>query len=149
MEDFTGGTIHDQSARRQWTVDPPFDARVRELVRDWGAEKSSELIEEMIVTALRIARDQMSVADLKLINRSIKEMRYAAKVFAPFQHLRKVAIFGSARTSADSPEFQVAEDFAREMVAHNFMVAVSGLTSACHLSSKPTLSSKAIASWSI
>ena len=126
MEDFTGGTIHDQPARRQWTVDPPFDARVRELVRDWGAEKSSELIEEMIVTALRIARDQMSVADLKLINRSIKEMRYAAKVFAPFQHLRKVAIFGSARTSADSPEFQVAEDFAREMVAHNFMVITGG-----------------------
>jgi uncharacterized protein (TIGR00730 family) len=53
-------------------------------------------------------------------------MRYAAKVFAPFQHLRKVAIFGSARTSADSPEFQVAEDFAREMVAHNFMVITGG-----------------------
>ena len=126
MEDFTGGTIHDQPARRQWTVNPPFDARVRELVRDWGTEKSSELIEEMIVTALKIARDQMSVADLKLINRSIKEMRSAAKVFAPFQHLRKVAIFGSARTPADSPEFQVAEDFAREMVAHNFMVITGG-----------------------
>jgi uncharacterized protein (TIGR00730 family) len=53
-------------------------------------------------------------------------MRSAAKVFAPFQHLRKVAIFGSARTSADSPEFQVAEDFAREMVAHNFMVITGG-----------------------
>jgi hypothetical protein len=84
MEDFTGGAIHDQPTRRQWTVDPPFDARVRELVREWGAE-TPELIEEMIVTALRIARDHMSVADLKLINRSIKEMRSAAKVFAPFQ----------------------------------------------------------------
>jgi len=40
--------------------------------------------------------------------------------------LRKVAIFGSARTPADSPEFQVAEDFAREMVAHNFMVITGG-----------------------
>ena len=115
MEHFTGAAIQDQTAGRQWTVDPPFDARVRELVRDWGAEKSPELIEEMIVTALKIARDRMSVADLKLINRSIKEMRYTAKVFAPFQHLRKVAVFGSARTSADSPEFKVAKDFAREM----------------------------------
>ncbi|PYK95356.1 MAG: cytochrome D ubiquinol oxidase subunit II, partial [Verrucomicrobia bacterium] len=68
MEDFTGGAIHDQPARRQWTVDPPFDERVRQLVRDWGAEKSPELIEEMIVTALKMARDQMGVADLKLIN---------------------------------------------------------------------------------
>ncbi len=126
MEDFTGGAIHDQPTRRQWTLDPPFDARVRELVREWGAEGSQELIEEMIVTALKIARDRMSVADLKLINRSIKEMRNAAKVFAPFQRLRKVAVFGSARVSADSAEFKVAEDFGREIVAHKFMVITGG-----------------------
>src|SRR5882724_12573626 len=126
MEDFTGGAIHDQPTRRQWTVDPPFDARVRELVREWGAEKSPELIEEMIVTALKIARDRMSMADLKLINRSVEEMRYAAKVFAPFQNLRKVAVFGSARTLPNAPEFKVAEDFAREMVAHNYMVITGG-----------------------
>jgi uncharacterized protein (TIGR00730 family) len=126
MEDFTGGAIHSQPTPRQWTLGPRFDARVRELVRDWDAEKSPELIEEMIVTALKIARDHLSVADLKLINRSIKEMRSAAKVFAPFQHLRRVAVFGSARVSAASPEFKVAEDFAREMVAHKFMVITGG-----------------------
>jgi len=125
-EDFTGGAIHDQPTRRQWSIDPPFDARVRQLVRDWDTNQSPELIEEMIVTALKIARDRMSVADLKLINRSMKEMRGAAKVFAPFQHLRKVAIFGSARTPTNSPEYEVAEDFAREMVAHNFMVVTGG-----------------------
>ena len=125
-EDFTGGAIHDQPTRRQWSIDPPFDARVRQLVHDWNASETPELIEEMIVTALKIARDHMSVADLKLINRSIKEMRNAAKVFAPFQHLRKVAVFGSARTPAGSPEYEVAKDFAREMVAHNFMVVTGG-----------------------
>src|SRR6266513_5322655 len=125
-EDFTGGAIHDQPTRRQWSIDPPFDARVRQLVRDWDASESPELIEEMIVTALKIARDHMSVADLKLINRSVKEMRNAAKVFAPFQHLRKVAIFGSARTPPDSPVYEVAKNFAREMVSHNFMVVTGG-----------------------
>jgi uncharacterized protein (TIGR00730 family) len=125
-EDFTGGAIHDQPTRRQWSIDPPFDARVRQLVRDWDASQSPELIEEMIVTALKIARDHMSVADLKLINRSVKEMRNAAKVFAPFRHLRKVAIFGSARTPIGSPEYEVAKDFAREMVKHNFMVITGG-----------------------
>ncbi len=125
-EDFTGGAIHDQPTRRQWSVDPPFDARVRQLVRDWNASETPELIEEMIVTALKIARDHMSMADLKLINRSIKEMRNAAKVFAPFQHLRKVAIFGSARTPADSPVYEVARDFAQQMVSHNFMVVTGG-----------------------
>jgi uncharacterized protein (TIGR00730 family) len=126
VEDFTGGTTHNQPTRRQWSVDAPFDERVRQLVRDWGAEKSPELIEEMIVTALKIARDKMGVADLKLINRSLKELRYAAKVFASFQQFRKVVVFGSARVPMEAPESKVAEDFARKMVAHNYMVITGG-----------------------
>jgi uncharacterized protein (TIGR00730 family) len=126
VEDFTGGAIHDQPARRQWSVDPPFDERVRQLVKDWGAEKSPELIEELIVTALKMARDGMGVADLKLVNRSLKELRYAAKVFAPFRDHRKVAVFGSARTPPDAAESKVAEDFAREIVAHKYMVITGG-----------------------
>ena len=47
---------------------------------DWGAEKSPELIEEMIITALKMARDKMGTGDLKLMNRSLKELRYAAKI---------------------------------------------------------------------
>src|SRR5579884_1936259 len=125
-EDFTGGAIHAQPARRQWSVEPPFDQRVRQLVQEWNGTDSPELIEEMIVTALKLARDGTSVADLKLINRSVKEMRYAAKVFAPFRHLRKVVIFGSARTPANSPQYKLAENFARQIVAHNFMLITGG-----------------------
>src|SRR5947208_3953317 len=49
-------------------------------------------------------------------------MRYAAKVFAPYQHIRKVVVFGSARILPGAPEFKMAEDFGREMVAQNYMV---------------------------
>jgi uncharacterized protein (TIGR00730 family) len=122
VEDFTGGAIHDQPARRQFSIDPPFDTRVRELVRDWGAKKSPELIEEMIVTALKMAREEMGVADLKLINRSLKDLRNAAKVFAPFRKFRKVVVFGSARIPPGAPEAKVAEDFSRQMVAQKYMV---------------------------
>ncbi|HYR23822.1 MAG TPA: TIGR00730 family Rossman fold protein [Chthoniobacterales bacterium] len=126
MEDFTGGAIHDQPARRLWTVEPPFDERVKDLVRDWGANKNPELIEEMIVTALKMARDEMGVADLKLINRSLKEMRYAAKVFARYSKFRKVVVFGSARVPPDAAESKVAEDFARAVVSHDYMVITGG-----------------------
>jgi uncharacterized protein (TIGR00730 family) len=125
-EDFTAGAIHDQPARRQWTVEAPFDQRVQDLVRDWGAKKNPELIEEVIVTALKMARDEMGVADLKLINRSLKEMRYAAKVFAQYSQFRKVVVFGSARTTVDAPDAKVAENFARTMVAHDYMVITGG-----------------------
>jgi len=126
VEDFTAGAIQDQPARRLWTVEAPFDQRVQDLVREWGANKNPELIEEMIVTALKMARDEMGVADLKLINRSLKEMRYAAKVFAHYSQFRKVVVFGSARVSSDSPESKVAEEFGRAMVAQNYMVITGG-----------------------
>ena len=96
MEDFTGSAIQDQPARRTSSIGPEFDARIRQLVADWGAEKSPELIEELIVTALKMARDRMGTGDLKLMNRSLKEMRYAAKIFAPYRDVRKVVVFGSA-----------------------------------------------------
>src|SRR5260370_28727319 len=80
----------------------------------------------MIVTALKMARDEMGVADLKLINRSLKEMRYAAKVFARYSKFRKVVVFGSARVPADAAESKVAEDFAPAMVSHDYMVITGG-----------------------
>src|SRR5207248_7456401 len=128
MRDFTTGTIQKEARKHsgQWTIEPPFDERVRELVEDWGTEKTPELIEEMIVTALKIARDEMGVADLKLINRSLKELRYAAKVFAPYRNKRKVAVFGSARTPSAAPVFGMAEEFGREIVKRNFMVITGG-----------------------
>jgi hypothetical protein len=78
------------------------------------------------VTALKIGRDQMGVADLKLINRSLKELRYAAKVFAPYTQIRKIAVFGSARTPTDAIPFRMAEEFGREIIKHNFMVITGG-----------------------
>ena len=125
MEDFTG-TIQDQPARRTSNIGPEFEERIRQLVADWGAEKSPELIEELIVTALKMARDKMGTGDLKLMNRSLKELRYAAKIFAPYRERRKVVVFGSARTAPSEPEAQLAEEFGRQMVAHDYMVMTGG-----------------------
>jgi Predicted Rossmann fold nucleotide-binding protein len=126
VEDFTSGITQDQPARRQSSIGEPFDERVHELVADWGAEKSPELIEELIITALKMARDKMGTGDLKLMSRSLKEMRYAAKVFSAYRAFRKVCVFGSARTPPSEAQYAVAEEFAREMVAQNYMVITGG-----------------------
>jgi uncharacterized protein (TIGR00730 family) len=96
------------------------------MVSDWGAEKSPELVEEMLGTVLKMSRDKMGTGDLKLMNRSLKEMRYAAKVFAGYREYRKVCVFGSARTLPTAAEFGVAEEVARAMVAKNYMVITGG-----------------------
>jgi uncharacterized protein (TIGR00730 family) len=126
VEDFTAGTISQQPTRRQSSLGEEWDKRIHDLVADWGAPKSPELVEEMIMTALKMARDGMGTADLKLMNRSLKEMRYAAKVFAGYRDFRKVCVFGSARTLPTEAEFQAAEEFAREIVSHHYMVITGG-----------------------
>ena len=126
MEDFTSSAVVDQPLRRTSNLGPEFEARIRQLVADWGAEKSPELIEELIATALKMARDKMGTGDLKLMNRALKELRYAAKVFAPYRDVRKVTIFGSARTALSEPEAQLAQEFGRQMVANKFMVITGG-----------------------
>jgi uncharacterized protein (TIGR00730 family) len=126
VEDFTGNAVQDPPLPRSSKLDPDLQARVRQLVADWGVEKSPELIEELITTALKMGRDRMGTGDLKLMNRSLKEIRYAAKVFAGYRDVRKVVIFGSARTAPTEPAAKMAEEFGRQIVAHDFMVMTGG-----------------------
>jgi uncharacterized protein (TIGR00730 family) len=66
------------------------------------------------------------VADLKMLNRALKELRYAVRVFAPYQDRRKVAVFGSARTPEDAAEYKAAETFGREMRERGYMIVTGG-----------------------
>ncbi len=108
------------------TPDPTINEAVRQLVKQWGYDHSPELIEEMIGTVLKMAQDRMSVADLKMYNRSLKELRYAARLFAKYRPVRKVSIFGSARTSSEAPEARAAEQYAHRMSEEGFMTITGG-----------------------
>ena len=101
-------------------------AAVKALVAGSGCVHSPELVEEMVASALRLGRDDASVADLKLFVRAFKEMRYAAKVFGPYAGRRKVAVFGSARVKPETDEFIMAEEMGRRLVERGFMVITGG-----------------------
>jgi len=126
MADFTAGALSFPHRPVPSTGNEAFDRRIRDLVSDWGCGESCELIQEMVVTALKMGRDNLSVADLKLFNRSLKELRRAARTFAPYAKIRKVVVFGSARTPQDAPEAIAAETFARTICANNYMVITGG-----------------------
>ena len=108
------------------TGDESIDQQIKELVKRWGYDHSPELIEEMVGTVLRMAQDRMSVADLKMYNRSLKELRYAARLFAKYTQFRKVSVFGSARTHPDAPEFLAAVEFSRRMCEQGYMIITGG-----------------------
>ncbi|MEA3211071.1 MAG: hypothetical protein QOE70_4128 [Chthoniobacter sp.] len=126
MQDFTAGAISATPNRTQTSGSVTLDERIKQLVNDAGCEKSHDLIEEMIITALKMGRDQTSVADLKLFNRALKEMRYAARVFAPYRAFRKIVVFGSARIPLTEPESIAAEVFSRKMVEQGYMIITGG-----------------------
>ncbi len=54
------------------------------------------MVAEIVANGLKLLRDQTNRGDIKLINKSFKELRYALKIFAPYRDFRKVSIFGSA-----------------------------------------------------
>lgn len=94
-----------------------------------------ELVGDMIANALKLLRDRTSRGDLKLINKSFKELRYALKVFAPYRRVRKVSIFGSARTPEDHGDYVLAADFGKAMAERGWMVitgAGGGIMAAGH-----------------
>jgi len=81
-----------------------------------------DVLADLMVAITRVARDGAGRGDLKLLTNSFKELRYAFKVFAPFHDIRKVSVFGSARTSADNPEYLHAVEFARRMRERRWMI---------------------------
>jgi uncharacterized protein (TIGR00730 family) len=86
------------------------------------AESTWRLYSEMLTTALKMFEDGAGVADLKIANMALKEMRYGFKVFAPYRHVPKITVFGSARTAPQHPVSTQAYNFGQRMTDVGWMV---------------------------
>jgi uncharacterized protein (TIGR00730 family) len=96
--------------------------QVGEIYANGEKDLRSRLYREIILNALKMKRDELETLDLKVINRAMAEFRYASRVFKPYRKMRKVSIFGSARTPENDPYYQAAVDFAQYLVDQGFMV---------------------------
>jgi uncharacterized protein (TIGR00730 family) len=85
-------------------------------------EATWRLYGEMLTTVLKLFEDGAGVADLKIVGRALKEIRYGFKVFAPYREVAKVTVFGSARTPPTHPVWSQAEAFGRRMTGAGWMV---------------------------
>jgi uncharacterized protein (TIGR00730 family) len=101
-----------------------------------AAKHVADLIQQIKESADHMAGDHPSRGDLKIINRTLRELRYAFKVFSPYRRLRKVTIFGSARTKPEEPAYKAAVEFGRAMAAAHWLIitgAASGIMEAGHV----------------
>lgn len=108
------------------TGDKNLDGLVNTLSKLCGSSETERLMREILTTVVKVGQESHDKGDLKLINNALKELRYSFKIFAPFRSIKKVIIFGSARSKKSSAEYIMAERFARKMTEKGYMIVTGG-----------------------
>jgi len=99
-----------------------IEAQLVTWLREQSGSGNATLIAEMVRTIVKLAGDETSRGDLKILNRTLKELRHAFKVFAPYKSVRKVSIFGSTHIRETDPYYHLAKQLAQRLVQERFMV---------------------------
>ncbi len=101
---------------------PELDNIISALAKGYFDIEKAEIIRQMFTAVAKFGLESSNRGDMKLLNSNIKELRYAFHVFSEFRKVRKVVIFGSARTKKDQAEYKMAEEFARKISQKGFMI---------------------------
>jgi len=120
-------------------IDDPaiLDAISRLVAHSAGTaddQRAAPLVRSMIETCLALGGDGTDVPDLKLVDAALAEIRAALNCFRPYQDVRKVATFGSARTRPEDAEYVLARKFCNKIAEAGYMVitgAGPGIMHAC------------------
>jgi len=104
----------------------PVDDAIDSLMEAAAGIRRPEYVREMIIAALKAGQEDDERADLKLMNTTLKEMRFTSKIFGPYRNVRKVTVFGSARTEFDEPVYAMARDFGTKLSESGYMVITGG-----------------------
>ncbi|MBI3876609.1 MAG: LOG family protein, partial [Verrucomicrobia bacterium] len=121
-------------------AEPELQRRIQELIAFKGGGFNEDLVEDVIEQALKLLHDVRDRGDVRVMQTSLRELRYAFKLFALWADKRKVTIFGSARTAPSKIEYQQAVEFARKIADAGYMVitgAGPGIMQAGHEGAGP------------
>ena len=127
-------SIHDDTDEPRApepSLGPAIDAIVREAARlahpeaGHSSPRRINLVEDMVRSSLRVLGDGSDLGQVKVMERALREMRNAYSVFNRYKGVRKISIFGSARTPESHPDYHAAREFGRTMAAEGWM-AITG-----------------------
>jgi hypothetical protein len=113
------------------TNDPSIEAQIDQLVADVvagtnGLTTNADLVREIIVSALKVVKDKSDRGDVRMMNTALKELRYSSLVFQPFRNTKKIAVYGSARTDPNDPNYLMAEEFGRRLAENHDYLVITG-----------------------
>jgi len=102
-----------------------FSQAISELVERLPALQHGRWIQRALGAVVHLAQQDLDRLDWKILASAQRDMEQGFRLFRPYRHIRKVAIFGSSRLPQDSPEYRMALEFARCMTQQKFM-AITG-----------------------
>ena len=104
----------------------PVDDIIDSLMELAEGIQYPEVIREIILAALKAGQEEREKTYLRLMNSTLKEMRFTSKVFGPYRNVKKVSVFGSARVQPGLPIYNMASLFGRKLAAKGYMVITGG-----------------------
>ena len=125
---------------KRTTADTELRRKIKDLIRYKGGGFNEDVVADVIENALKLLKDVQDTGDVRVIQTSLRELRYAFKLFAPYARVRKVTMFGSARTLPTRPEYEQAMEFGKRIAEAGFMVitgAGPGIMQAGHEGAGP------------
>ncbi|HEY1466010.1 MAG TPA: LOG family protein [Acidimicrobiales bacterium] len=106
--------------------DLPAEDAFERLVVELGGPSSSRaqraLYRSMVATVRELAHENTDVIDLKIADAALAEMSEAFRVFRPFREVKKMTVFGSARTLPHDPVYSHTRELASSMAQRGWMV---------------------------
>ena len=86
-----------------------------------ASPRRQDLYSQLRQTIDRLEAEGTSRGDLKILSRTLSELRHAFQVFQPYRRRRKVTVFGSARTPETHPAYLQAAAYSQAMARHGWM----------------------------
>jgi len=99
-----------------------LQADIAQLIDELPHLKHEKWISRSLSSLVRMAGSEFETLDWKILSASLLDMERGFQVFYPYRHVRKICIFGSARTPPEAGEYQLAVEFARRVTELGFMV---------------------------
>jgi uncharacterized protein (TIGR00730 family) len=103
--------------------DEAIDAALSAIAEGREMSRSQvALLRSMLSSIWSMTREGTAPGDLKIADAALAEMTEAFRVFRPYRHVRKLTMFGSARTRPADPVYLLARDLAAHLAEAGWMV---------------------------
>lgn len=101
-------------------TDTDLDQQISQLLDSLGVQANRDQLTDILHTVARLATAGTDRLDLKITNAALKEMAEGFSMFAPYRRVRKLTMFGSARTLPTDPLYAAARDLSRLLARHDW-----------------------------